>query len=636
LKVELTTTSQIEFEPQKVYHLSEIENPEISKDDVIRVEGVISSTSISYRIPRVVTGTWTTREGLERSGEYTIEKDDPLCMLLTGVSSGRKHSELARVLGAGSNALIEDVGYRTVYKVRVRPPVFTLEKKGEKIVDEEGREYKPFDVYVVSEEMLDLTPSTHVILMGKVFPDPKSQKATLLAFDIDYPNTFGNFDRQALETLYAKFQGMPVASRLAWIVDNFEVYSHIVGRRNLAISGFLAFFSPVWLEFNRDIQRGWANDLLIGDTTTGKSQTVKKLILLLRNGMLITAETATAVGLTGTATQMERGEWFVEWGLLPLNDRKLLAIDGAQKLKRSEWASLAESERSGVVIKSSAAKGSAYARTRQIKIANPVDLEDKGNYGTKEISAFYYPIQAVATVLDKTGIARLDLAVLSDKRTVKAEDVNKLNEGNYDPDLELLSEALKWAWSGYAKIEFTQEAVHYILNKATKLSNKYQSGEIPLVSIDMAWKIARQSAALATLTLSTNPDFDKIIVTEEHAIDVSTFLEDEYKGAGLDNIALREVHELPDRGDLANLLFFFEETLGIPDEKARQILQFMVLKQRFTKDELQTTFSLAEKNQIRPLTAKLSSEGYVSRGRGFYATPKLNHLAKLMNGGLPE
>ena len=47
---------------------------------------------------------------------------------------------------------VKEIGYRTIYLVRVRPPVFTLEKIGEKLVDEKGYEYKPFDIYVVSGE----------------------------------------------------------------------------------------------------------------------------------------------------------------------------------------------------------------------------------------------------------------------------------------------------------------------------------------------------------------------------------------------------------------------------------------------------------------------------------------------------
>src|SRR5208282_5222994 len=113
----------------------------------------------------------------------------------------------------------------------------------------------------------------------------------------------------------------------------------------------------------------------------------------------ITAETASSVGLTGTATQVDREGWFVEWGFLVLADRKLLAVDGVQKLSKSQWAVLAESERSGVVTIVKAAKGTAYARARQIKIGNPVNLESD-KYSTKPLREFFYPIQGLPTILD--------------------------------------------------------------------------------------------------------------------------------------------------------------------------------------------------------------------------------------------
>jgi DNA replicative helicase MCM subunit Mcm2 (Cdc46/Mcm family) len=101
-------------------------------------------------------------------------------------------------------------------------------------------------------------------------------------------------------------------------LDNFERFSKIVGRRNLAMAGFLAYFTPLWVRFDGMLQRGWGNILFCGDTTTAKTETIRRLIMLLKAGMLITAETATAVGLTGTATQVEKEGWFVDWGFLVL------------------------------------------------------------------------------------------------------------------------------------------------------------------------------------------------------------------------------------------------------------------------------------------------------------------------------
>jgi hypothetical protein len=292
---------------------------------------------------------------------------------------------------------------------------------------------------------------------------------------------------ERLERLKGKFNGLTVQQCVDWILMNFEKFSQIIGRGNLAFEGFLVFFTPTWIQLNGKVERGWGNVADVGDTTTGKSETVKKQILLLKAGMIITAETASAVGLVGTATQSEKGQWTVEWGFLVLNDRKLLAIDGAHKLPFSQWAALSESERSGVVTIAKAAKNSAYAKTRQIKIANAVDRE-QDKFCTKSMKDFLYPIQTLSTVFDKTGIARLDLAVFADSRDVKAEDVNKQLESNYDQDLELLADVLRWCWSNTAKAEFTPEAAAEILNKATDLYRRFFADSVPLTSIDMKWK----------------------------------------------------------------------------------------------------------------------------------------------------
>ena len=84
---------------------------------------------------------------------------------------------------------------------------------------------------------------------------------------------------------------------------------------------------------------------MIGDSTTGKSETVRKTIKLLQSGLYISAETASIVGLTGATIRGERQGWYVDWGFLPLADSKLLSIDGAQNLSKLQWASVGEAER---------------------------------------------------------------------------------------------------------------------------------------------------------------------------------------------------------------------------------------------------------------------------------------------------
>jgi len=623
------------FEPiEGVHHLTQIENPAYANTPM-RIEGVVSSTSLSYMVPLEVSARWYNKEkGDLEEKDYVFNIFSRELIRFVGVSDSTKNGLLSRVMEVPKKASFSEGSHYIVYKLRLRPPVFHLINRDEKIEDERGYEYKAFDVYIVTGRKLDLPPSTRIVLEGWIRPDPKTQRATFMAIDVDFPESVEAFDADAVRRLQARFEELSVRQRVDWILENFELFSHIIGRRNLAYAGLLAFFTPVWVDFDGDRQHGWGLCLLIGDTTTGKSETVRKLILLLQGGTLITAETATTVGLTAAAVKAEQGEWFTDFGFLVLNDRRLLAVDGYQKLSLHASSKLAEAERQGVVTKGAAAKGSAPARTRQIKIANAVDRE-AGKYGTKAVSEFFYPVQTVSTVLDKTGIARLDLAVISDQRTVDAETVNRMMGDSYDPDLMLMSEVLKWAWSDHAEAVIGDEAAAHILDEATRLYRKFYCDSIPLVSIDFKSKLARLSIALARLTLSTTLDLRELHVSREHVEEVVSFIEAEYTEAGLHSVARQEVLEMPTEEDLNELLTLLDG-IGIENGKALSILRFIVVKGHVTKDIVKTQFSLANHNELRPLMATLQGRDLVKAGRGYYPTSKLIQLVKLIDnrGGI--
>ena len=615
--------------PVMLEHLNLIEDPQLTGKPVV-VEAVVSSNSIAYLAPTEVTALTKQEDGDPAIETRDIDAKALVNIQVVGVSVDTKFKRLERLFKPKSVLSLNEDGWRTVYLTRVRPPVFTLEKRGEKIVDEKGFEYKAFDIYVTADQPITFQPSGLIKIEGLAVPNPRTQKTTLLAYKVEFPEATHSFDTTAISLLKSKFEGKTVRERLDWILDNFQSFSQIVGRRNLATAVFLTFFTPTWIRFNGEIQRGWGNNQIIGDTTTAKSETVRKAISLLKAGVLITAETASTVGLTGTATQVEREGWFVDWGFLVLSDRKLLAVDGAHKLSLSNWAALAEAERSGVVSIAKAAKNTAYARTRQIKIANAVDKEaDK--YSTKSLATFLYQCQALTTILDKTSIARLDLAVFADQRDVPPAEINKRWVGNYDKDLEMLSEALKWCWSDTAKVEFTSEAEKLVLEKATELYDTFFCEMIPLASIDLKWKLARLSAALAYLTLSTE-DFQTVTVTKDHVEVIADFIEQEYSKAGLNILAQETRFERLDITEVKAMLLRIEAATEIDYDKIVTVLKYIVTHGRITKAELMQKFSLAEKNEARPLLAALTSEGLIKISRGFYPEPKLIEAYKVTGG----
>lgn len=618
------------IKPSFLDHINRIEDPTLAGKVVI-VEAVVSSTSTAYLVPKALEIEHEQKKGEPEGYSVIIPKADPVNIKFVRINDEIKDSRLRRLFARGRKVTqIEEQAHRTVYRIRVRPPVFTLEKRGEKIVDEKGFEYKAYDIYVVAEKDIVFHPSNLIQLEGVCVPNPRNQKTTLLVYKVEFPGDARFFDIEKIKQLQKVFEGKTVKDRFEWIVSNFERYSQIVGRRNLAKAGLLCYFTPTWIRFNNETQKGWGNGLFIGDTTTAKTETLRKLIRLLSAGMLVTAETASTVGLTGTATQVEKEGWFVDWGFLVLCDRKLLAVDGAHKLSLSNWAALAESERTGVVAIAKAAKDTAYARTRQVKVANPIDREEQNKFATKTLANFLYPCQALETIFDKTSIARLDLAVFSDQRDVAAEDINKTLETSYNEKLKLLSEALRWCWSAQAQIKFTKKAVKTLLEEATKLYNTFFTESIPLVSIDMKWKLARLSSALAYLTLSTD-DFETVTVTEHHVREVVDFLTNEYGKVGLNTLAQETRFERITLDDVNFTLARIANAAKIEIPTIEELFKFIVIQGRVTRDQIRTKFELAETNQLRPLLAVLSSEKMIRPGRGFYPTQKLIESYKLLN-----
>lgn len=243
---------------------------------------------------------------------------------------------------------------------------------------------------------------------------------------------------------------------------------------------------------------------------------------------------------------------------------------------------------------------------------------------------FLYPVQALKTVFDATSIARIDLAVFTSASDVTPNDINVKFDEKPDPRLEYLSEVVRWCWSNKAEVVFTDEAFEELLNKATELDMDFHCEEIPLVSIDMKWKLARLSIALAYLTLSTDDEFKKVVVEKEHVDYIADFIREEYEKAGLNQLALLEKTEIIDRDQAKAIIKRISSAVSIDEKKLMKIIEFIVMKNRVTKDQIKQRFGLLEKSELRPLLAELASEDLTKRGNGIHSTPKLIALYKLL------
>jgi hypothetical protein len=523
----------------------------------------------------------------------------------------------------------------TLYRLRVRPHVTSLifQQDG-KVVDESGVEYKHYDIFLKGKHGT-VEPGSVYTVTAQVIPDPKTQKVTLFANEL-VKDAGSEYDLDKIRQLktHLDVTTSSLDERVDWLLDNFKLYSKIRERRDVILANVLGFFSPTYIKFDGKMERGWAIILVIGDSTTGKSEISKSFIRLLSGGLYVLAEMATKVGLTATATQMANGVWFVEWGEVVLGDKRLLIVDGSQKLPKQEWATLAESQRLGTVKLTKAAKGEANARTRQIIIANPVNLESFER-STKEMDAFYYPYMALPTLMDIQNIARLDTAVFVNSKDVDIEALNAALNDEPDSYLAYLKDLRALVWEGTEfRTEYSDDFVDTVHEHATELYRKFYVSNMPVVSIDMKFKLARlaTSLALATCSFEDDDSLDTVIVTKEHVDFVAKFLDETYTKAGLNEGAdrARQGGDI-NKDKIEELIDNIKEKIGRDSDKIIEIMKWMGLQTSFSKDSLQSMFELNRDKELRPLISILQSNQIISSsGRGFVLTAKGVRAVKLL------
>ena len=393
-------------------NLIQIEDPEYT-GKAVKVKAVVASNTISYNVPdKIEFKCKNNRDNHEciRYHSYKVPLDAKAGFIeVNEVTRFNRKKWLAEKLFEGDCKItVEETKTSTVKKLRIKPIVTTIiEDKEGNLVDEQGNEYKHYDIFLEQNEVQSLEAGKEVEIIGKIIPDPKSQKVTLIATEISKLED-EHYSLENIKKLREFYHLKNTKQRVNWFADEFQTYSKVVKRQKITIAGMLAFFSCIVFEFEGKRYPGWIKAIIIGDSTTGKSETMKRLVLLLKSGQVISAETASIVGLTATVSQSSGNQWFVEWGILPLNDKRLLVIDGAHKLSKEHWDTIAETERDGILNIQKASKGKTHARTRQVKVMNPIGDDYRT---TKAMKNFYYPVQAIVNSLQIQSIARQDLAV---------------------------------------------------------------------------------------------------------------------------------------------------------------------------------------------------------------------------------
>lgn len=355
---------------------------------------------------------------------------------------------------------------------------------------------------------------------GQTINNPKTQEATHI-FNKQIPeisalNTF-ELTENKIELLKRYFNpikndDISVEKKLYEIARdiNSNVLEEIKGRENLIIAYDIVFHSALGFNFlNNKISKGFLELLVIGDTRTGKTKIATKLCQHYKAGEYITLETATIPGLIGGVSTIGKDSIF-SWGILPINDGRLVILDEVNGLEIKEIAHLSAIRDNGIAertIVGSTRK--TQSRVRLIWISNPRT--------TRNISSYTSGVEAIRDLIGRPeDIARFDFAIIVAKQDIPSDRINTLYSKKV-PHVytdELCNDVLLWTWSRKPKnIIFDKDTEQLILDCAMEMGRKY-SDVIPLVQDSVQRiKLAKLSVAVACRLFSTEDGINVIVRT---------------------------------------------------------------------------------------------------------------------------
>jgi len=338
-----------------------------------------------------------------------------------------------------------------------------------------------------------------------------------------------------------------IESKVKEIHDDFE--ANVVGikvPRELIYAIDLAYHSVGSFYFQGAlVEKGMLEVLIVGDTRTGKSATVKALMKHFLRGDFIQGESCTLAGLLGGVDEGSNGNRFVKCGRLPLSHKQLVTIDEANELHEEIVGKMSGVRSSGYFDIIKIVTGRILCRIRLIWIANPRSGRKIGEYS--------FGVESIPEVVGKPeDIARFDLALIVGRKSIdKASLYVRSNEKAKVPHRytqSLCRDLIMWAWSRKPdQVRISDETEDEILAYSEIFSGEYNE-TIPLVvETEIRIKIARMAVALAARLYSTDEQGECIIVRPAHVTVVCRWLSALYRSP---QIAYKQYSEQRKSGNL--------------------------------------------------------------------------------------
>lgn len=463
--------------------------------------------------------------------ELHIPADDERLLSYVDTTDGQKHELGRRIMGTKcSRHVTFDMRERyTIEELQVQPSI----------------EHRTEDTETpISRRVLNVgtykTPVNQLArIVGKQVADPRTQRGVIQGWHLEAVNSDIDSFKMTPQVYKRLLKFRPNKSRKQSVMDKCSEIARdvsknatgIYGREMLHIAYDLVWHSAIKFEFaGEEVTKGWLECLIVGDTRTGKSETANRMKQHYQSGVIRSCEGASLAGLVGGATQTQGKSWMVTWGVIPLNDRRLVVLDemsGLMNNKESkgiiESMSSIRSEGRAEITKIKAEETSA--RTRLIWITNPVGGAKLGTgFGGEGMAALK------ALVQNPEDIARYDFVMAVANDEVDSKVINSLHKTTRpkfsSDDCAML---VMWAWSRRSdQIKWSSAAEQAVLDAAEELGDRYVPDPPLIQAENVRVKLARLAVAFAARTFSTGNKGEHILVRQAHVRAAVEFLDTVY------------------------------------------------------------------------------------------------------------
>lgn len=366
----------------------------------------------------------------------------------------------------------------------------------------------------------------------KSTPDPlNKQKAVIVVCDVEEIDdikewTLNNKTRANLIQLAQLDKKTPEKLLFHWNQDLARLKEF--NNKDLWLSYNLLFNTPLKFRWYGKEQRATLDMIAIGESRAGKGILAKELIKKYNVGKIIQADSSTVDSFLGGTVDSPNGP-VVKTGALLKENGRLVVIEEIKDKAESLIPKMRDLRSEGILkLGRVASQIEAKLDLRILMISNPkVDRSEYLNIRQN----FEDGLAAVKSIIPATeDLTRFDLLFLVDNpNNLKLPTPNPNTYKYVDKVSDTwYQDAIRWVWSRKIdEVVFNPGVCELIYEQAKLLSKELNSME-NIYGTECAIKLARLSIAFAGFTLSSDDEFNNLIVTKYHVNFIVNWLKSIY------------------------------------------------------------------------------------------------------------